>query len=224
MRFLHVLLPAALTSLIVLTASDAPAGCTTGGLGTMPRPDGSLAVNGRIVLEGTGRMAGPVAALDSTGLVLASDTEEIPLRVETIHIGRWNAAQAILAPVREPAPGARLSLRASATGKGLPIDLEITRNPRFTWTTTASLPAGAVHWTEKPTRGKSDIGTFCPPHAYVALSAVLDHPEQVLGVLAEVRALAPGAKSHRYLVSVNQGEIAIGHLGCEMALELSPGG
>jgi len=224
MRFLRFLLPAAaLASLILLTASDAPAGCTTGGLWAYPPPAGNLAVNGRIVLEGSGRMAASVAALDGTGLVLASDTEEIPLRVEAIHAGSWNVSQAILAPVREPSPGQRHMLRASSTARGQTIDLELTQDKRFAWTTVASAPADTLHWASKPKRGKTTVANGCPPRAYVAINVPVDHPEQLLGILAEVRPLKRGGKTSRFLVTAYDGEITLGSHGCSEALGLYPG-
>ena len=230
MRFLRFVLPAAaLASLIVLTASDAPAGCSTGGLWTMPAPTGNLAVNGRIVLEGSGIMNAPVTGLDDTSLVLASDTEEIPLRVEAKNPGSWNVSQAILAPVREPASGKRYELRASAAAKGSPLDASILQNTRLWWTTAASQPADSLHWTSKPTRGETSIGKGCPPHAYVGVHVQLDHPQQLLGGLAEVRPLKRGGKSSRYLLSVYEdkteksGQIALGFQGCEEAIGLFAG-
>ena len=89
MRLLRFALPAAaLASLILLTASDAPAGCAAGSLGMTLLPSGNLIANGRIVFKGTGNTAPTVAALADTALVLASDTEEIPLRIEAIHVAR----------------------------------------------------------------------------------------------------------------------------------------
>jgi hypothetical protein len=227
MRFLRFLLPAAaLASLILLTASDAPAGCTTGGLWAYPPPAGNLVVNGRIVLEGSGRMAASVAALDSTGLVLASDTEEIPLRVEAIHVGSWNVSQAILAPVREPSPGKRHVLRASSTAKGQTLDVELTRDQRLSWTTAASEPPDTLHWASTPTRGKTTVSHGCPPRADVAINVPVDHPEQLLGILAEVRPLKRGGKTSRFLLPVyndKKGEILLGFQGCEEAIGLFAG-
>lgn len=227
MRSLHFLLPAAaLASLILLTASDAPAGCTTGGLWAYPPPAGNLAVNGRIVLEGSGRMAASVAALDGAGLVLASDTEEIPLRVEAINVGSWNVSQAILAPVREPSPGKRHTLRASSTAKGQTLDVELTRDARLAWTTAASEPADSLHWAGKPTRGETTVSSGCPPRAYVAVNVPVDHPAHLLGVLAEVRPLKRGGKTSRFLLPVysdKKGQILLGFQGCEEAIGLFAG-
>jgi hypothetical protein len=230
MRLLRFALPAAaLASLIVLTASDAPAGCTTGGVYAQPAPTGTLAANGRIVVEGSGIMNAPIAALDDTTLVLASDTEEIPLHVEAKNPGSWNVSQAILVPVREPPVGKRFALRASSTAKGSPLDQSITQNDRLWWTTTASLPADSLHWASKPTRGETSIGNGCPPHAYVGVHVPVDHPEQLLGILAEVRPLKQGGKSSRYLLPVykddngKRGDIALGFQGCEEPIGLFAG-
>ncbi len=230
MRFLRFVLPAAaLASLIVLTASDAPAGCTTGGVYALPAPTGNLAVNGRIVVEGSGIMNAPVAALDDTMLVLASDTEEIPLHVEAKNPGSWNVSQAIVAPVHEPASGKRYELRASGTAKGSPLEASIIQNTRLWWTTTASLPADSLHWASKPTRGETSIGNGCPPHAYVGVHVPVDHPEQLLGVLAEVRPLKQGGKSSRYLLPVykdkndKRGRSLSAFRGAKRRLGSSPG-
>lgn len=224
MRLLRFLAPAAaLASLIVLTASDAPAGCTTGGLWAAPAPGGALVANGRIVLEGSGNMADSVAALDSDGLVLASDTEEIPLRVESVNVGHWNVAQAILVPIREPAPGTRVALRASAKTHGSTIDATLQRDARLFWTTAASAPGGELHWTGKPKRGETKVTFGCPPIAGVSVRIPVDHAAQLLGILAEVRPLMRGAKVERYLLHVYDGEVFLGHQGCDSAIGLFAG-
>lgn len=51
-----------------------------------------------------------------------------------------------------------------------------------------------------------------------------DHPEKLLGVLAEVRPIKRGGVTSRFLVtSIYDGAIALGALGCDEPIEIAPG-
>lgn len=218
----HHLLFLGLIAAIVLAAADARAGCTIGGIQVYPAPKVALPANGRLVLEGSGNMADAAFVLADGALVLASAHEQIPLRVAGRTRGSWNVAQVILVPARDLPEGALLSLRASTAAQGSAIDAELRRRAPA-WTTTARLDAADVHWTARPAPRATEIGSFCPRYAYVPIRVPVDHPERLLGVIAEVTPVRRGGVSSRFLMPVYEGEIALGNLGCSAPIGLEPG-
>jgi hypothetical protein len=205
---------------IALSARDAPAGCTVGSVSVFPTSKVALPANGRLMLEGTGNMVEAVVALADDELVLTSAHDTIPLRVVGHTRGTWNIAQAILAPARELPEGEQFSLRAVAPGAMLDAAL---RRQVPTWITTARLDTADVRWTSQPAPGPADVGGFCLRHAYVPVRVSVDHPDRLLGVMAEVLPAKRGGEVSRFLLPVYQGEIYLGQAGCDVPLILSPG-
>lgn len=175
------------------------------------------------MVEGSGNLAAPVAALRDDDLVLASESDEVPLRVAAVHRGDWGAAEAILVPARELTEGTRYVLRAAAATPASPLDAWLHGSRSLAWSAVARIPDAPLRWSARPARGEAVVSRGCPAYAYLKVRVPIEHPEHLLGIVAEVRALQRGAKPRRFLVEAQRGEIALGHLGCSGPLVLERG-
>lgn len=220
MRAMPTLLLGAAGLGLIFASSDAPAGCTTGGLSFYPSVKVALPANGRIVVDGYGDMVGAVGALGDGALSLASDGDEIPLRVVDRATGSFRVGQVILAPARALPAGARVTLRAA---KGSAIEAWLAGRGPVGWATAGALGDAGVRWVGTPAARPAKTGRSCPPYAYVPVRVPVDHPERLLGVVAEVRSVKRGSAPRRFLMPAGDGEITLGWLGCSAEIELDKG-
>jgi hypothetical protein len=214
---------------VVAIATIAPPAAATDcrpGLVAWPDAGSTIPVNGVIVVRGQDRSRLAVADIDARRPALACGKRVIPLRLEDLYAGHFDA-EALLVPTHQLPPLTRCELVLTAPKHGAPNPLPWRRSdgeeldgPPW-WTTSAHPDRQRPRWTAPPALAGEAKGSrpgYGPATCTLSIDAQDPEGPTIIRVL-----LDDATEKNDFLLVPLHGTIDIAQHGCGGAFEIEPG-